>query len=164
MLAGIILGVVWFTLFVFCHAGLFHLHEIRRRSAAILASFGGALLGFVASVAVESYDNPVAATLGGVFIMFSMFILYMPFYYTIATSLSVQTLIAIQRAHRHQMPIDQLRAAFVSKDLLQRRLEAMVQSGLLQNDGSGFRLTRKGRCVARLFNAVKLLWRLEPGG
>ncbi len=163
MLVGIILGIVWFVVFLVGHASLFHLREVRRRSLNIVVSFSGALIAcVVSSVAAVTNGSFPMAGFGGVVIMLSLFVLYMPFYYTIATSLSVQTLIEIQR--EHQMPLDQLKAAFVSKCLLQRRLEAMVLSGLLQRHGSSFRLTRKGRLVARLSRCVKLLWRLGPGG
>jgi hypothetical protein len=40
----------------------------------------------------------------------------------------------------------------------------MAEAGYLNQETSGYSLTRKGRRVARLFDLVKRMWKLGSGG
>lgn len=173
MLTGIAVGLVWFAAFLMTHVGLFHCIEIRGRSKVIAAVFAAAVVGSLASTAgISRYDRHLDGAGGGLLVMitsamlvmFSLFILYMPFFYAITNSLSVRTLITILRAPGSEISLDRLKAEFASRELVQKRLDAMVLSGLLSRDGSEYRLTKKGRRIARTFNPIKALWRLGPGG
>ena len=62
------------------------------------------------------------------------------------------------------MAREELYATFAGRPLLHGRLATMVQSGFVAADGTGFRITRKGRRLIAPFLALKSLWRLGPGG
>ena len=96
--------------------------------------------------------------------MVSLFVLYMPFYYVVVASISVQTVIVIARSAGHGVPLAELEDRFASESILTHRLASMVQSGMLRAEGDAFRLTVIGRSVAQAFAAIKELWRLGPGG
>lgn len=173
MLIGITVGVAWFTAFLIAHAGLFHFFEIRSRSKSVSSVFAGAVAGGLVSTAiisrhgrhvVGSDGNLAVMITSSVLIMLSLFVLYMPFYYAIAASLSVRTLITILRAPNSEISLDRLKAEYASRSLVQKRLDAMVLSGLLSGDGSEYRLTNRGRRIARTFKPINPLWRLGPGG
>lgn len=173
MLTGAAVGLACFAAFVIVHVILFHLREIRSRALIVLEIFAGAVGGclIVSALALRRggdlaplLGDMLVANLSGALVMCALFVLYMPFYYTIATSLSVRTLITIQRTPANEISVSALKAKYVSMDLLRSRLEAMVQSGLLVRDGDGFRLSWKGKSIARVFRLIKLAWKLGPGG
>jgi len=173
LLIGSLLGGLWFLLFVAAHIGTFATRPIKNRSAAILLLFGLAILGAVLSATFVPADvipgvvptshramSPLAALL----VMACCFVLYMPFYYTIATSLSVQTVIAIDDAPGHQMALAALAAPEVYEKIIAGRLVSMVQASNLVSDGYRYRATPKGQRTARIFGTLKEVWRLGPGG
>jgi hypothetical protein len=172
LVLGTALGALWFLVFVAAHVALFHLRPVRNRSRAILIVFGCCLLGelvsvFAALLAGARYpqgDQSFAAFIAGPVIMVCGFILYMPLYYTITTSLSIQTLIAIELCPGGACELGDLKSPTVYRQLLQGRLDSMVTSGNLDRAGAAYRLTPKGRVVAQTFAALKDLWRLGPGG
>src|SRR5690242_15799203 len=111
LLIGSLLGGIWFLLFVAAHVGTFATRPVKNRSGAILLLFGLALLGALLAATyipvtvvpgVVPISHRVMAPLAALLVMACCFVLYMPFYYTIATSLSVQTVIAIDDAPGHQ--------------------------------------------------------------
>jgi hypothetical protein len=92
-----------------------------------------------------------------------LFVLYTPAVYTVLTSLSVATLMLLLH-HGGQMAEGSLYSRFATRAILRQRLSVLVVSGYLLEDGGGMRLTPRGRLVARVFAAIKELWRLGPGG
>jgi hypothetical protein len=173
LLIGSVVGGAWFVAFVLAHVGTFATLPIRNRSAAILALFGGAVLGALLSAAFVPADSipnivptshRVMAVLAALLVMACCFVLYMPFYYTIATSLSVQTMIAVEEAPGHRLPLASLASPDVYEQIVAGRLASMIQSGYLSADGDRYRATPRGHRMAHIFGALKDLWRLGPGG
>ena len=99
---------------------------------------------------------------GGV-VLFCAFILYMPFYYTVSNSLSVQMLIRMEAAP-DDLSVEELRQGFRMDELLAGRLAILVASGYLVQKGTRFAMTVRARVVAQSFRFMKSLWRLGPGG
>jgi hypothetical protein len=91
------------------------------------------------------------------------FLLYMPFYYTVAASQSVQLVIEV-RAAAHGLSLAQIRRRYPVEETLGGRLETLAWAGYIVGVGGRFVLTFKGRLVSRPFRAIKKLWRLGPGG
>src|SRR5881628_150904 len=100
LLIGSLAGGIWFLLFVAAHVGTFATRPVKNRSGVILLLFGLALLGallsavFVPATVIPGLvptSHRAMAPLAALLVMACCFVLYMPFYYTIATSLSVQT-------------------------------------------------------------------------
>lgn len=172
MLIGMVSGAFWFLIFLVAHVLLFHWRTIQNRFKAIARIFLLALLGHGATVLVLAQMSaadqhpqgavavPVAV---GILVMASLFVLYMPFFFTVATSLSVQTMVIVDR-NWGRVPVEDLRARFASTNLVTGRLERMVANGYLTCDQGHFRVTPKGRFVARVFGLLKHAWRLGPGG
>ena len=173
MLGGLLSGSAWFTLFLLGHVLAFHFLRIRDRFKLIARTFATCVLGHLASVGVlhacadwlgDAYRGPAVSFCAGLMAMLCLFVLYMPFYFTIATSLSVQSLILIERSPGRAMPVEVLAEQFASRPLLEQRLETMARNGYLVQHGDGFRPTAKGRLAGRCFQALKRLWRLGAGG
>jgi len=173
VLLGVEFATAWFAVFLLGHLTVFHYRHVHQRASVIMRFFTLAIAGFVASVtvrlvAVRSVGHPgtdaTLAVIAGLAVMTSLFILYVPFYYMVATSLSIQTLIAVQQAPAQCVPIAALQSQEFLERILEGRLDSLVESGNLIRSGEGFRLTSRGRRVARFFQGVKELWRLGPGG
>jgi hypothetical protein len=172
MVFGVILGVVWFGLFVIVQVGLFHARPIENRSRAIAIVFvlalGAQILSAGIGIGLMFGVPPLSAffvtVLSGVLVMAGLFVIYMPLYYTISASLSVQALITIERAGAGGLTLETLAPVSYLEELVRLRLESMAASGNLLHEGEVFRLTPKGRGIAWAFQALKRLWRLGPGG
>jgi hypothetical protein len=173
LLIGALLGALWFALFVAAHVGTFATRTVKNRSAVILLLYGTALAGAIVSAVLVPADvlpgltptsHRIVAVLGAAAVMVSAFILYMPFYYTIITSLSIQTLIQIEEAPGQRLAVAALAAPAVYTQIVHGRLESMVQAGNLTRADDRYVTTPKGRRVAGIFATLKQLWRLGPGG
>lgn len=167
MLPGIVSGTFWFAVFLVAHVWLFHARPVSNRFKAIIRIFAGAVIGHGLTMlfAAEAFGSRGwMSLLSGLVVMACLFVLYMPFFFTIGTSLSVQTMIRIDRAAGCTVPVTELREAFASKRLLVGRLETMVANGYLVRDGDRYQVSLKGQVIAKVFAALKGAWRLGKGG
>jgi hypothetical protein len=164
-MAGTLAAVVWCGVFVVAQWLIAHWLSPSRRGRVLWLDYGACCVGLAATVWVLGVDGR-ARLLGGIFALMTfscLLVLYMPAYYVLSNSLSVQSIITLLE-HRGRMTLVDLQATFASRELLRGRLETMVQSGLVEPDPSGFRITRRGRRMIAPFLALKSLWRLGPGG
>src|SRR5262245_51509777 len=97
LLIGAVAGGVWFGLFVLAQVGTLAARPVRNRAAVTLMLFAGALVGALLSAALLPADlipaahptsHRLMALLAAALVMSCGFVLYMPLYYTVATSLS----------------------------------------------------------------------------
>lgn len=162
----------WFALFVIAQWTFFHVRAVRDRARCTFLLFGVGLLGQLLSVLFflqfpdvrdTVRSSHAASIFAGTLVMGSLFVLYMPFYYTIATSLSVQSLIMIAKVGG-AMPISSLANTFASDAVLHARLESMARNGYVIEQGRVYHITLKGMYIARLFSAIKRSWNLGSGG
>jgi hypothetical protein len=170
---GIALGALWFGCFLVSHLAWFHFRVVANRFQVLSRTLLLAAAGLCASWAAISLYGPslvgvdgggLPALICGLALIFALFIVYSPFYYTVAASLSIRTLIAILHSPRRELLLSRLTADGTFEAMVTHRLASMVASGNLTSDGERFRVTPKGHRIARFFNAVKHLWRLGAGG
>lgn len=154
-------AAAWVAAALIAHAVVFHLVRIERRARTLVVLFGAAALAHLATAGLAGVDGWRAGY--GLLLIGCAFICYMPFYYTVAASQSVQMLIALAAA-RDGLAADELRRMYAVEEVFAGRLETLVGAGYLRREGAGYALTAKGRVVARGFQAVKTLWSLGPGG
>lgn len=173
MILGLITGAVWFALFLAGHIAIVRLVAKAARPRANQLMFLAGLLAIAITVppaiafapgTIWTQGHPVVAVLCGMLVYTSLFILYMPFYYVVAASLSVRSVVLLGRAHDGALPLSVLQDEFVSRSLVGQRLETMAENGFLRGSARGYELTTKGRNVAMVFDFLKRLWTLGPGG
>jgi hypothetical protein len=173
MILGMIVGAAGFVLFLGGHIAVMRLLPAAGRPRAAQYLFLAGLLGIPAALGplIASAQNPVltqgglaAGTLCGALVYAGLLILYMPFYYVVAASLSVRTVVLLRRCEDGALPLSALRDEFVSRALIGRRLQTMVENGFLRPAARGYGLTGKGRRVAVFFDFVKRIGKLGPGG
>jgi hypothetical protein len=169
MLQAIVSGSSWFFVFLAVHILWFHRVHVKQCFGLITKMFAGCVIGHTATIVVQNWDT--SSTMGiitkefyGVLTMACLFILYMPFYYTIVSSLSVQTLIFLEESSQHALSMRSLRERFASKSLVHERLKILTSNGYLTEGCDGYTVTRKGHLVSIFFIFFKKLWRLSPGG
>ena len=163
-LAAVLAVSIWFCVFVVTQWLVIHWLSTSR-ARVLVVSFGVCFIGCVITATILT-DDPGRRLLSGVLGAMAMscfFILYTPFYYVVSNSISVQSIVALLE-HKGRLPRGDLYEKFAGRRLLQGRLETLMQSGYVIRDGSAFRLTRRGRQLVSPFLALKLLWRLGPGG
>jgi len=163
-------GMAWFAIFVATHIVWTQITREPRYSRIIVRCFALSLMGSVATIALAHgvlWYGPSASWLvaegASIFLMCCAFVLYMPFVFVIATSLSVDTMLILHRAGR-SISRAELYASFVSIEPVRHRLDVMCGNGLLALHDGRYGLTRKGVRLARFFTAMKRMWNLWPGG
>ena len=92
-----------------------------------------------------------------------LFALYVPALYTVLTSLSVQTMMLLRR-RGGALPEAELYDRFARRKIMEQRLATLLGSGYVAPEGPFYRLTPRGRVIAKFFRLVKILWNLGPGG
>lgn len=122
----------------------------------------GPLLRFCGEATLTQGGWPLAAPWGALTFL-GLFVLYMPFYYVVMTSLSVRTLLLLCEAGGR---IERIAIArrFTDERFVTDRLETMLANGLLIRRNERYAITDKGAALARAALFVKALWKLGPGG
>jgi hypothetical protein len=173
MLLGLGFGVAAWSLFFLGHlaAMRFAMAAERARLDRLLFLVGllsipiglGGTMPFLQS-SVLTHGGWFMGALWGILGYFALFTLYMPFFYTVATSLSVCTIVLLVREVDGKLPVSELSRRFASRTLVEDRLAVMAQNGLLSRQGDIYRLESRARLIARTFSALKRFWRLGAGG
>jgi hypothetical protein len=173
MILGLLAGVLWFTLFFAAHLAVIRWarseSKARMNQRVFLTGLAGIAISLWPATAVL-HDSALArgdwimAVICGILVYVGLFVLYMPFYYTVVASLSVRTMVMLHRRPGARMPIAELREEFVSRRLVGQRLATMATNGFLVDRGDGYTLSPKGRSTATVFSWIKRFWRLGAGG
>jgi hypothetical protein len=174
MIVGLIGGVFWFAAFVGGQLVVLRHAAVVARPRATNSVFAGCLVGMVVSVLLAclivepgdlTHGGGWLALIWGTLTLFCLFVFYMPFYYTIAASLSVRTLVLLASSPDGRKPVADVREQFVSRALVAQRLEIMRANGFLTGpDVENLTLTRKGQVLAAAFAGLKRFWRMDAGG
>ena len=167
MVPGIHSGALWFALFLAVKLVWFHRNHVRNGFSLIVRILGICILGHTVTVFLLLPGSGLirlAAFFCGGAVIFCLFILYMPFYYNVVNSLSIQTLVLLNDSQDKTLAISDLRYRLASVPIVTGRLDTMAANGYLTRSGEGYSLTPKGRTMARIFAALKDFWKLGPGG
>ena len=169
MLQGILSGAGWFTVFLVVHIVWFHLVHVKDCFKWIVKTLPVSVLAHIGTIVILNWgalSGEIIAlrSVYGLLVMACLFILYMPFYYTIVASLSIQTLICLEEAPRNSLRIAELLQRFASRDIVAGRLEIMASNGYLEPASSGYCVTPKARVMSSFFGLLKAIWKLGPGG
>ncbi len=168
MVEGIVSGFCWFISFLIAHVALFHRRHVENCFSLIVRIYLICLSGHAATVLLAGETRPpserFAALICGLVLMGCLFILYMPFYYNVVNSLSIQTLIILRESAGLNLPLERLQERFAGESIVAGRLDTMVANGYLERGSGKYFLTAKGRWVARFFASLKAFWRMGVGG
>ena len=167
-------GAFWFAIFIVGHALFFHWYPRAKRFGTIALTFLLALIGHGATALLPTrqaqwlgqaaHGGLPVVTVVGALEMVAFAVLYLPFYYTVNTSLSVQIMIRIAHAPDRTLPEVAVRAMLMSEELLSGRLGSLVEAGYMRREGERYILTPKGRRLGRIFRSIRAWWRLGAGG
>jgi hypothetical protein len=119
-----------------------------------------AVLGWAMPAPPRSYER--IAFFLGVFTYAMLYIGYLEFYFTADRSMTVRILQEIDRAGSSLSP-EQIEKVYDVQQYYLRRYDEMAASGYLVRDGAAYRVTAKGRRVARLYGFVIRFLHLEGG-
>ena len=166
VLATLIAVAIWFLVFVYLH--IVGLRSRKGNVHWLVLSYAACCAATLVTVVALSVWRDSGQTLLlsipiAVLTSACLFVLYVPAVYTILTSLSVATLILL-RSTDGRMPETSLYDRFATRGIIQQRLCVLVDAGYLAENACGFRLTSRGRALARAFAFFKRLWCLGPGG
>ena len=175
MLAGLLSAGGWFAAFLALQLGAFRVFGVRHRSRFIIRLFSVSLIAHVLTVALlpelapsadeAPYFKLTLSAICGLLLMLCLLVLYMPLFYTLSTSLSVELLVMLAIAPGRRLAVGSVRDRFTSIAFIRDRLHTMQANRyLLPDDKGGWALTQRGWRVARAFRGVKELLALGPGG
>jgi hypothetical protein len=163
---GFICGVFWFGIFLVGQIVVFRCFPTVKRSLVLALGLAVTLAASAVTAALLTAPQLTTVVLSesyALMVVCCLFVLYAPFFYSVHTSLSVESLVRLLSNGR-RAPLDELTAHFASHRLLAARFQTMVESGYLVRNGTQFELTERARRTALIFAAVKKLWCLGAGG
>ena len=149
-------------IFLLSKIAIFHSRNVANKSSLILKLYGISLAGCLVSTLM--LEKSLLEAFYSLIFIFSLFILYMPFYYTVSSSVSVQTMVFIKEKGKGKSSTHELKNVFASSDVIRYKLESMANSHMIAYREGYYSLTRKGEMVARFFQFMKKIWRTGPGG
>jgi hypothetical protein len=173
MIIGLLAGLLWFVLFFAAHLAAIRWavseSKARINQRLLIAGLAGITITLWPTAAalgpsLLAHGGLIMGTLWGILTYVGLFILYMPFYYTVVASLSVRTMVMLHRRPDARMLMAELREEFVSRRLVGQRLATMAANGFLVRRGGAYALSPKGRSIATVFLCVKRFWKLGAGG
>lgn len=171
LVEGALIGFRMFVFFVIAHWIYFGFIRPKNRSRVLfkLTLFFWILILIRSSqlyFSIETFrmEISIVQVTGATLAFACMWFLYMPFYYSIQTSISVGMLIRILQSGSAGLPETELKPEERTKLIGKKRLETMVTAGYVTTSPSGYSLTDKGRHVALFFRALKKFWNLGAGG
>src|SRR6516165_9127085 len=165
-LVALAAAAAWFLVFFFIHVG-----GVRARfenARWLLISYAACFLGtLVTAIAVTAWHHGIQAVslaaMTAALTSACLFALYVPALYTVLSSLSVQTMMLLRR-RGGALSEAELYNRFASCKIMEQRLATLLGSGYVAPEGPFYRLTPRGRMIAKFFRLVKILWNLGPGG
>ena len=165
-LVALAAAAAWFFAFFFVHIG--GVRAGLDNARWLLISYAACFLGtLVTAIAVTAWQHGmqavILAAMMAVLTSACLLALYVPALYTVLTSLSVQTMMLLRR-RGGTLPEAELYNRFASRKIMEQRLATLLSSGYVTHDGPSYRLTPRGRAIAKFFRPVKILWNLGPGG
>jgi hypothetical protein len=165
-LVALATAAAWFLIFFFAHIG--GLRAGLENARWLLTSYAACFLGTLVTTIVLTawYHGKQAMILTATMAALTsacLFALYVPSLYTVLTSLSVQTMMLLRR-HGGALPEAELYDRFASREIMEQRLTTLLANGYVAPDGPSYRLTPRGRAIAKFFRCIKILWNLGPGG
>jgi hypothetical protein len=173
MITGFVCAALWFAIFAAGQVVVLRSVASGRPQATnrlLLGCLAAAIVSVVLIVglsqpSVWTHGDAIMGCLWAVLTFGCLLVLYMPFYYTIASSLSVRTIVLLSEIEGEGMTVAAVRELFMSPELIGHRLNTMSANGFLKAaDQTSFVVTRKGRAFATVFNDLNQLWRMGPGG
>jgi hypothetical protein len=173
MILGLLAGLLWFVFFFAAHLGATRWARSESKARINQRLFLTGLAGIAISLwpatgvlqgSPLAHGGLIMAVLWGILSYAGLFVLYMPFYYTVVASLSVRTMVMVHRRPDGRMPVVELREEFVSRRLVGERLATMATNGFLIDRGDWYALSPKGRLTATVFSWIKSFWKLGADG
>ena len=175
MIFGALSGIMFFALFFVSHVVYFFFRPHSDRARVLLGFLALILFCELICIVIAfvglnysgllSHGGIFMAVLWGWLTILCLFVLYMPFYLSVARSLTVESMIyIINNSQQGRCSIKQLYEEFASKSVVNGRLATMKSKGWLIYSDGVYKLTRKSVIVAKLFRFLKDLWQLGAGG
>jgi len=165
-LVALAAAAAWFIVFFLVHIG--GVRAGFENARWLLISYAACVAGaLVTAILLTAWHHGmqavILAAMMAALTSACLFALYVPALYTVLTSLSVQTMMLLRR-RGGALPEAELYDRFASRKIMAQRLATLVGSGYVAPEGSSYRLTPRGRAIAKFFRLVKILWNLGPGG
>ena len=130
-----------------------------------LAGISGGVLAKVVGGAGFPSTGVIEGVIVSLITFSCLFVLYMPFVFVVYTSLSVETILILATRDDKFAESSELNDKFASEAFVIKRLERMVESGVLECRSDGkFTASPKGHKLALFFGVIKSFLHLSPGG
>jgi len=165
-LLGFLCGIFGFGIFLIAQIAIFRLCPEIKRSHVLVRGIAATLAASILTAALPQAPAYAVIVLRETFAIMTvgcLFVLYVPFFYTVHTSLSIESLILL-KARGGCVPLTELMARFASLELFEARLRTMVESGYLIQSDEQYTLTPRAQRMALIFGWVKSIWKLGSGG
>ncbi|MBI2526497.1 MAG: hypothetical protein HYV93_10970 [Candidatus Rokubacteria bacterium] len=175
VLKGLLLAAGAFCAFLPLHVTVFHLLAPQRRFGAMVrlhVAFALALTGAYLATPPDLWVIPAGwagagwllDVANGLLVHSLLFVGYSMFYFLVDRGFSARILIEIERAPGRALSAEGVAGMYSLDQVVERRLDEMLDIGSLTREGARYRITPRGRREARLFARMKSFFRMGSGG
>ncbi len=171
MLIGLLWGVLFGVLFVVTHPLILHRGLVQKQSWVL----GGLFVLYSLIYLFVYFNNPwVKETAPGLpfrwvvffngwFIETSIVGIYLgTVFYAIRRSVSIRVTIELKKAGAGGLTMEEFNQVYPIDQMVHERLKTMVEAGWLTQEGTYFRVTPKGRKLARIFSFMRKTVKIGP--
>ena len=149
LLEGIRWAVSWFAGYLVLHIGASRVVRPQRYVACAFRLF---LIGAAALAIVSARALPLGgvAWFNALLIFSSLWVFYMIITVNVMRSVSVRTLVELARSPSHALGVEALDRLYDTRTMFEHRIDSLVMNGCLEPVNHHYRLTSRGRGIARL--------------
>ncbi|GEM_PF-5254837 len=171
MIAGLLWGMLFGLLFVITHPLILHRGLVQKQSWVL----GGLFAFYSLTYALIYFSNPWVREaapglafrwvvfLNGGYVYASIVGIYVgTVFYAIRRSVSIRITIELKKAGGRGLTKEEFDQVYPIDEMVEERLKSMVEAGWLEQEGEYFKVTPKGRKLARIFSFVRETVKIGP--
>ena len=164
MLTGIFVALSSAAIFLVLHVVIFHYLRPKRHFRSIVLTFLGCIPVYTVLFMVFADSFAAHYFLNGLVLFLFLFLGYCQFYFIVDRSVSVRIMIEIENSKEKRLTENQIQDVYSLEGMMARRLQHMDDGGYIRIESGAYLNTRKGQLEAQLFDWLKSLLRIGPGG
>lgn len=170
MLTGIIAALIGFLLCVAGHLASMHRRPVKGRLGAMTRAF---VLGFPVTLALvpivrslgrgwDGAEHPWIAWIVAVLLHVLLFFLFVECFYHVERSVTLRLLVELLEHPQGAASEEEIMRDYSVDDMIERRLADLVRNRWLEEAGGQYRLTAKGRNLARVMSTSLWIYQNKP--
>jgi DNA-binding HxlR family transcriptional regulator len=170
MLTGIIAALGGVLLCVAGHLIAMHRRPVKGRLGAMTRAFTLGFPGTLVLVPIvrvlgrgwDGGEHPAIAWIVAILLHVLLFFLFVECFYHVERSVTLRLLVELLEHPQRAASAEEIMRDYSVDDMIERRLEDLIRNRWLEESGGRYRLTAKGRSLARVMSTSLWIYQNKP--